>query len=115
MSLKIVSLPTLISTVFCGPLDAMLDETSEVRDLNDIGDGKGLWAFKRDSCSCPVGRVWLLASGLGPRGMLDVPRTFDALLTCVVGKREKLGVRDRVGEVARLGRWISGDPFICTL
>ena len=40
--LKMVSLLTLISTVFCGPLDAMLDETSEVRDLNDIGDGKRL-------------------------------------------------------------------------
>lgn len=42
MSLKIVSLPMLISTLFSGPLDAMLDGTSEVRDLNDIGDGKGL-------------------------------------------------------------------------
>lgn len=44
-----------------------------------------------------------------------MPRTLDALLTCVVGKREKLGVLDRVGEVARLGRWGSGGPFICTL
>ena len=44
-----------------------------------------------------------------------MPRTSDALLTCVVGKSEKLGVLDRVGEVARLGRWVSGDPFIYTL
>lgn len=42
VSLKIVSLPMLIETLFSGPLDAMLDETSEARDLNDIGDGKGL-------------------------------------------------------------------------
>ena len=98
-----VPLPMLMETPCSGPLDAMLDEASEIRDLNDIGDGKGLWAFKRDSCSWPVGKVWLLASGLGPRGMFDVPRIFDALLTCVAGNREKLDVLDRVGDVARLG------------
>lgn len=42
VALKIVSLPTLTDTFFPEPLGAMLDETSEVRDLNDIGDGKGL-------------------------------------------------------------------------
>lgn len=65
-----------------------------------------LFALSRYSASssCFVGSVWVLDRAFWNRGILGVPRTLDALLTWVGGKRVKLGVLDRVGEVARLGR-----------
>ena len=84
----------------CEPLGVGIGEKP------DLGVMGLLMLFNRCwcSCSCSVGAVWLRRSGLGPRGMFDVPRILDALFVCIVGKRVKLGDLDRVGDVARLGR-----------
>lgn len=60
--------------------------------------------YSASSRSCSVGSVRFWDRALGPRAIFGVPRVFGAFPTWVGGKRLKLGVLGRVGEVARLGR-----------
>lgn len=57
------------------------------------------FSFSSSSSSFSVGSGVHRENEFGPRGILGVPRTLDALLSCVGGKRLKLGVRDRGGGV----------------
>jgi hypothetical protein len=64
------------------------------------------WCLSRitrgsDDAFDSVGAVWARSSGLGPRGRILEPRTLEALLEGVGGKREKAGDFARAGDVAR--------------